>query len=61
MNPSALLFDFDGVILDTKWSIYESLKNVFIENGHDLPLETYVQCIGSDFNTWSFPLHQLAP
>ena len=57
MNPSALFFDFDGVILDTEWSIYESLKNVFIENGHDLPLEIYVQCIGSDFNTWSPETH----
>ncbi|YCM42825.1 HAD family phosphatase [Verrucomicrobiaceae bacterium 227] len=53
MLPGAILFDFDGVILDTEWSIYESMLEVFQENGHDLPLEDYVQCIGSDFDTWS--------
>ena len=53
MLPGAILFDFDGVILDTEWSIYESMLEVFRENGHDLPLEDYVQCIGSDFATWS--------
>lgn len=57
MKPSALLFDFDGVILDTEWSIYQSMQNVFLENGHDLPLTDYVQCIGSDFNTWSPEKH----
>ena len=50
---SSILFDFDGVILDTEWSIYESMREVFVEHGHDLPLEEYVKCIGSDFNTWS--------
>ena len=50
---SAILFDFDGVILDTEWPIYESIRQVFLDNGHDLPLEEYVQCIGSDFNIWS--------
>ena len=53
MKADAILFDFDGVILDTEWSIYESMRETFIENGHDLPLEEYVKCIGSDFNTWS--------
>ena len=53
MKFDAILFDFDGVILDTEWSIYESMREVFVENGHDLPLEEYVKCIGSDFNTWS--------
>ncbi len=57
MKPSALLFDFDGILLDTEWSIYQSIQNVFLENGHDLPLEQYVQCIGSDFNTWSPETH----
>ena len=51
-SGSAVIFDFDGVILDTEWSIYESIRDVFLENGHDLPLEEYVQCIGSDFKTF---------
>jgi len=38
MEAEAIFFDFDGVILDTEWSIYESMRETFIENGHDLPL-----------------------
>lgn len=53
MTYQALLFDFDGVILDTEWSIYETMQEVFLKEGHDLPLTDYVKCIGSDFNTWS--------
>lgn len=51
--PAAVLFDFDGVILDTEWPIYESIRQVFLDHGHDLPLPEYVRCIGSDFNIWS--------
>ncbi len=57
MSPKALLFDFDGVILDTEWSIYQSILEVFLTQGHDLPLKTYVKCIGSDFATWSPESH----
>ena len=52
-NPRAVLFDFDGVILDTEWPIYETWRDLFLEHGQELTLETYVQCIGSDFDTWS--------
>ncbi|MGJ8697458.1 MAG: HAD family hydrolase [Verrucomicrobiaceae bacterium] len=57
MLPRALLFDFDGVILDTEWPIYETWRDLFISEGQDLPLETYIKCIGSDFNTWSPETH----
>lgn len=49
----AVLFDFDGVIIDSEWPIYTSWKRVFEGEGHELRIETYVQCIGSDFDTWS--------
>lgn len=49
----AVLFDFDGIIIDSEWPIYESWQRVFQANGHELKAETYVQCIGSDFDTWS--------
>ena len=57
MPPRALLFDFDGVILDTEWAIYQTWLRTYRKYGHDLPLETYVQCIGSDFETWSPEVH----
>lgn len=57
MRPKALLFDFDGVILDTEWPIYLTWLHFFQKHGQDLPLETYIKCIGSDFETWSPEKH----
>lgn len=55
--PHAVLFDFDGIIVDTEWAIYETWRALFLEHHHPLPLETYNQCIGSDFDTWSPQTH----
>lgn len=49
----AVLFDFDGVLVDTEWAIYEAWLETFRAEGQDLPLELYTRCIGSDFATWS--------
>jgi HAD superfamily hydrolase (TIGR01509 family) len=57
MTFKAVLFDFDGVLVDTEWAIYDAWHRTFRENGHPLPLEVYNQCIGSDFNTWSPKTH----
>lgn len=52
-NAKAVLFDFDGVILDTEWPIYQTYVDLFAEEGQEIPIATYVQCIGSNFDTWS--------
>lgn len=57
MQYSAVLFDFDGVLVDTEWAIYEAWQRTFRAHGHDLPLEIYTRCIGSDFDTWSPKTH----
>ena len=57
MAFSAVLFDFDGVLVDTEWAIYQAWLRTFEDNGHDLPLEIYTRCIGSDFATWSPKTH----
>ena len=57
MGFSAVLFDFDGVLVDTEWAIYDAWHRTFRDNGHDLPLEIYTRCIGSDFETWSPKTH----
>lgn len=49
----AVLFDFDGVIIDSEWPIYETWKELFAREGQSLEVEMYVQCIGSDFGGWS--------
>ena len=56
-DAKVILFDFDGVILDTEWPIYLTWKNLFKREGFDLEPEVYVKCIGSDFDTWSPEKH----
>jgi putative hydrolase of the HAD superfamily len=57
MPVSAVLFDFDGVLVDTEWEIYQAWLGTFREHGQDLPLSLYTRCIGSDFDAWSPKLH----
>jgi HAD superfamily hydrolase (TIGR01509 family) len=57
MDFSAVLFDFDGVLVDTEWAIYQAWLRTFQNHDHDLPLEVYTRCIGSDFATWSPKTH----
>lgn len=57
MNFAAVLFDFDGVLVDTEWAIYHAWLRTFRKHGHELPLEVYTHCIGSDFATWSPKTH----
>ena len=45
----ALIFDFDGLIVDTESAIYEAWRELYEHHGHALPLATYVQCVGSTF------------
>ena len=57
MKFSAVLFDFDGVLVDTEFAIYHAWLRTFQAHGHDLPLDIYTRCIGSDFATWSPKTH----
>lgn len=57
MAFAAVLFDFDGVLVDTEWAIYQAWRRTFVVHGHELPLAVYTRCIGSDFATWSPKTH----
>ena len=52
-----MLFDFDGILVDTEWAIYEAWRRTFRAHGHELPLDVYTRCVGSDFDTWSPKTH----
>ncbi len=43
----ALVFDFDGLILDTEISAFQSWQEIYREYQQDLPLEKWVLCIGT--------------
>lgn len=50
----AVIFDFDGLILDTETAWYESYKEVLKEQFEmELPLEEFAKCVGSNDN-WLF-------
>lgn len=44
---TALVFDFDGLILDTEISAYQSWQEIYNEYQQHLPLEKWALCIGS--------------
>ncbi len=42
----ALIFDFDGLILDTEQSVFQSWQEIYNEHQAQLPLDEWVVCIG---------------
>jgi HAD superfamily hydrolase (TIGR01509 family) len=54
----AIVFDFDGLILDTEEPIYRSWLEVYEAHGEDLPFERWVQTVGST-TTGFHPQHHL--
>jgi HAD superfamily hydrolase (TIGR01509 family) len=48
----ALVFDFDGLILETETPDFEAWSEVYREHGHELPRERWVENIGA--SAWPF-------
>lgn len=47
-SPAAILFDFDGTIVDTEWPVFESIRREFHRVGHDLSETEWRSIIGTD-------------
>jgi len=45
----AVIFDFDGLIMDTETATYEAWREIYADHGATLTMETWAQCVGSDF------------
>ncbi|MGG1571901.1 HAD family hydrolase [Fictibacillus sp. NRS-1165] len=43
----ALVFDFDGLILDSETSVYNAIQEIFTEHSCSMPLELWQECIGT--------------
>jgi HAD superfamily hydrolase (TIGR01509 family) len=54
----AVVFDFDGLILDTEEPVYRSWLEVYEAHGQELPFERWVQIVGSS-TTGFHPQHHL--
>jgi HAD superfamily hydrolase (TIGR01509 family) len=54
----AIVFDFDGLILDTEEPVYRSWLEVYQAHGQELPFERWVQIVGSTTSGFH-PQHHL--
>ena len=52
MALRALIFDFDGLIVDTETSSFEAAREAYRRHGHDLPSELWQRCVGSDVDAY---------
>ncbi len=52
-DAKAVIFDFDGLLVDTEYAIYTSWLRVFQAEGHPLPLDLFNQCLGSGYTHWN--------
>ena len=47
MNVRGLLFDFDGLLVDTETPGRRSWEEIYREHGHELPLDQWATKIGT--------------
>ena len=57
MSIRALIFDFDGLILDTESTEYQSWQELFTDHGCQLSLDLWVDCIGRPRGYFDFYTH----
>ncbi len=51
--PAAVIFDMDGVLLDSEPLHYEAVRQILAEQGVDFPLEDYFRYLGTTLtSTW---------
>jgi putative hydrolase of the HAD superfamily len=55
MTLDAIIFDFDGLIIDTEATVLQSWQEVYARYGVDLPVQDgWVKCIGSEYGPHTF-------
>lgn len=47
-----IIFDFDGLILDTETPIYTAWKQVYENHGCSLSVDEYAGCLGTDYHAF---------
>jgi len=58
----AIIFDFDGTIIDTETAWYRAFREAYRSHGVELTLEQYSQCIGTSlhaFNPYEYLMTEL--
>lgn len=49
----AIIFDFDGTIIDTETAWYNVFRDAYARYGVDLSLETYSKCLGTSLQSFN--------
>lgn len=52
-RPLGIIFDFDGVLVDTEWVIFQSWVKLFEREGHSLTVQDYAPCLGAGYSRWN--------
>lgn len=50
----ALIFDFDGLIIDTEWPEFQAWREMCHQHGVELTVETWLPCVGRGATTQIF-------
>lgn len=56
-TPHALIFDFDGLIVDTEWPEFQAWQELCLQYNVELSLEAWLPCIGTGATTQVFDPH----
>lgn len=56
-KPGGIIFDFDGVLVDTEWAIYQSWVHLYAREGQEISIATYAPCLGAGYSHWDPAAH----
>lgn len=56
-DVQGIIFDFDGVLVDTEWAIYQSWVHLYAREGQEISIETYSPCLGAGYSHWDPAKH----
>lgn len=48
MSLEAVVFDFDGLVIDSEWAIFETAAAAFAAHGHELTIDAWATIIGTN-------------
>lgn len=54
---SGIIFDFDGVLVDTEWAIFRSWAELYEREGQQLSVQDYAPCLGAGYTRWNPATH----
>lgn len=51
--PRGIIFDFDGVMVDTEQAIFQSWERLFAREGQRITVADYSPCLGAGYSRWN--------